>query len=902
MIFEELHALPRKHTGRHGTPDLLPYSHLADDGIIAQKDGSYLRSYLVRGPDLKSASFEDILALKHQGNHALARLEDGWMVQTDLVRFPSAEYLSSKALPDPVSQLIERERERHYRAEGAHLETAIYLSVTYRPPAKHESWFRRLFFVDAVTEDERALAYFIATTDTLTHDLSAGLDITPLDSGALLSFIQSSIIGEQVTVRPPKSLNYLDLFLGRWRLTTGTKPTIGGKHIRVVVPTGLPLESHGEVCGFLSELPFPYRYSIRAILLGTYNANKAIGIRRKHHHQKRERLWDFLSNTAGKQSNPQYLNEHAVDMAEDANEAVKEAESNAVRYAFTSIGVVLIGDVMAEVDEQAAYVRKLFSHHGFVARIEDFNTVEAWRSSLAGDGFSNIRRPLVNTMNFADLMPMTTLWTGDQYNPNPMYPSESPPMFYATSAGQTAFRFHPHVSDVGHGIIIGPIGSGKSTFIDFMIAQSFRIPDMQVFVFDKGYPSFILTKACGGQHWDLGNDPISAAPLINVDQDIEREWAHGYVSGLLRTALRRELQPIEDDAAWRALELLGRRPRHQRTMTALQINVQNDELKQALTRYTLKGPMGRYIDAHEDALLTERFITFEMETLQNNKALIPMLLYLFHRIEQRLDGRPTLVVIDEAWVALSKSFFGAKIEEWLRSWRKKNAAVWLATQSLDDLRRSDYRAVILESCHSQIYLGNPEAATHNIADIYRDFGLSDRQIQIIAEAVAKREYYLVSPNGRRLFDLALEPLTLSFVGASSKEDIKRARELMAEHGEGWPGHWLRERGVSGSAEEFEQLAGQQDAPITGHPCYLSQRQSHRGPHMNWRISHRPIFEIPGRGEFPTLNEHLWLIGGGSVLFVALCMYMRANHIQGQWGMATLYLMRDAWHAIIHPGG
>jgi type IV secretion system protein VirB4 len=803
MIFDELHALRRRPSNRHGTPDLLAYSHLVDDGIAALKDGSYLRSYLVQGPDLKSASFEEILALKHQGNHALARLDDGWMVQTDLVRFPSAEYLSSEAIPDPVSQLIERERERHYRAEGAHLETAIYLSVTYRPPARHESWFRRLFFDDAVTEDERVLAHFIATTDTLSHDLSAGLDITALNSGELLSFIQSSIIGEQVTVRPPKSLNYLDLFLGRWRLTTGTKPTIGGRHIRVVVPTGLPLESHGEVCSFLSELPFPYRYSIRAILLGTYNANKAIGERRKHHHQKRERLWDFLSNAAGKQSNPQYLNEHAVDMAEDANEAVKEAESNEVRYVYTTIGVVLIGDVMAEVDEQAAYVRKLFSHHNFVARIEDFNTVEAWRSSLAGDGFSNIRRPLVNTMNLADLMPMTTLWTGDLYNPNPMYPPKSPPFFYATSDGQTAFRFHPHVSDVGHGIIVGPIGAGKSTIIDFMIAQSFRIPDMQVFVFDKGYSSFILTKACGGQHWDLGNDMISAAPLINVDQDIEREWADGYVSALTRAALRRDLTPIEDDALWRALELLGRHPRHQRTITALQARVQNDELKQALTRYTLKGPMGRYIDDSEDALLTDRFITFEMETLQNNEALIPMLLYLFHRIEQRLDGRPTLVVIDEAWVALSKSFFGAKIEEWLRDWRKKNAAVWLATQSLDDLRRSEYRSVILESCHTKVYLPNPEAGTDNIADIYRDFRLSDRQIQIIAEAVAKREYYLVSHKGRRLIDLALEPATLSFVGASSKEHIRRVRELIAEHGARWAVYWLRERGLAEAADELE---------------------------------------------------------------------------------------------------
>ena len=230
---------------------------------------------------------------------------------------------------------------------------------------------------------------------------------------------------------------------------------------------------------------------------------------------------------------------------------------------------------------------------------------------------------------------------------------------------------------------------------------------------------------------------ISAAPLINVDQDVEREWAHGYVSGLSRIALRRDLTPVEDDAVWRALELLGRHPRHQRTITALQGTVQNDELKQALTRYTLKGPMGRYIDDSEDALLTARFRTFELETLQNSEALIPMLLYLFHRIEQRLDGRPTLIIVDEAWVALTKSFFGAKLEEWLRTCRKANAAVWLATQSLDDLRRSDYRSVILESCPSKIYLPNPEATTDNIADIYRDFGLSDRQIQIVAEAVAE---------------------------------------------------------------------------------------------------------------------------------------------------------------------
>jgi type IV secretion system protein VirB4 len=282
MIFDELRLLPRRPGDRYGTPELLPYSHLVGDGIAMLKDRSLMRSYQVRGPDLKSASPEELLALKHHGNHALLRFGDGWMIQTDLVRFYSADYIGSDAIPSPVGRLIEREREMHYRAEGAHLETAIYSSLTYRPPGRQDSFLRRLFLVDDLRDDERNFENFLATTDAFSHDLSTNLQFTPLDSGALLSFIQSAILGEQVTIRPPESLNYLDLFLGRRRLVTGTKPSIGGRAIRVVIPTGLPPESHAEVVAFLSELPFPYRYSIRAIMLGTHNAKKEIAGRRMH--------------------------------------------------------------------------------------------------------------------------------------------------------------------------------------------------------------------------------------------------------------------------------------------------------------------------------------------------------------------------------------------------------------------------------------------------------------------------------------------------------------------------------------------------------------------------------------------------------------------------------------------
>jgi type IV secretion system protein TrbE len=812
MIFDELRIERLPPEPKYSTPELLYYSHLVADGVIRLKDdASLMRTFRVRGPDLKSASDEERLALRHNGNRALTRLDDGWMVQTDLVRYPTEDYAAGGAFPDPVTRLIEHQREAQYRRQGAHFESAIYFTITYRPPGKGANFGRSLFFRDRMSAEDRNLQHFLTTTDTLTHDLSAQLQLDPLGSAALMSFVESEIIGEQVRMRAPQQFNYLDLWLGRHFLTKGTKPTIAGRHLRVVVPMGLPLESHAEVCEFLNELPFAYRYSIRGIMLGTHNARKIIGKRRTKHHNKRLRPWAFIKETTGAAANPNYINEHADKMAQDANVADAEVESNQVRGLYLTMAVVLIGENRGAIEDQAEYVRKTFSHRDFLARIETFNTIEAWRGTLAGDGWSNVRKMPVNSMNLSDLMPMTSLWTGDIYNPNPMYPPKTPPLFYATTTGQTPFRFHPHVSDVGHGVIIGPVGSGKSTLAAFIMAQAFRVPNMQVFAFDKGYSSFILTKACGGQHWDLGNDVINAAPLINIDQEVEREWAHGYVSNLIRIALTRDLTAREDDDVWQALVLLSGRPRHYRTMTALQTHVQNHDLKAALARYTLKGPMGRYLDANEDALLDARFVTFELETLRSSPAMVPVLLYLFHRVEQRLDGRPTLIIVDEAALLalLNNDMFGTKLEEWYRDNRRKNAAVWLCTQSLEDLRRSQYRSIILESATTKIFLPNPEARTENIAEIYRDFGLSSRQIEIIAdECVAKRDYYLVSTRGRRVFAPDLDPVTLSFVGASSKDDLRRTRELIAEYGESWPMEWLRERGLPDAARQLESTANQ----------------------------------------------------------------------------------------------
>jgi type IV secretion system protein VirB4 len=176
--------------------------------------------------------------------------------------------------------------------------------------------------------------------------------------------------------------------------------------------------------------------------------------------------------------------------------------------------------------------------------------------------------------------------------------------------------------------------------------------------------------------------------------------------------------------------------------------------------------------------------------------MIPVLLYLFRRFEKSLIGQPSLLVLDEAWVMLGHPVFRAKIREWLKVLRKANCAVVLATQSLSDAQNSGIMDVLVESCPTKILLPNHSARQENQYNLYVDIGLNSRQIEIVANAVPKRDYYIIAPEGRRLVQLALGPRTLAFIGASDKESVARIRQLVNEYGlESWPDAWLEERGI-----------------------------------------------------------------------------------------------------------
>ncbi|HWZ59906.1 MAG TPA: hypothetical protein VNW46_13105, partial [Gemmatimonadaceae bacterium] len=212
---------------------------------------------------------------------------------------------------------------------------------------------------------------------------------------------------------------------------------------------------------------------------------------------------------------------------------------------------------------------------------------------------------------------------------------------------------------------------------------------------------------------------------------------------------------------------------------------------------------GAILDGDADGLSggDRAFHTFELKHVmeRGDAVLVPLLLYLFHRIEQRLDGRPTLIVIEEMWAPLMRSVFAARVRRWLLSLRKDNAAVLLVAHGAEQVVEMPGGVVLADACPTRVFLPNADATSVGHLAAYGALGLGARECARLARAVPKRDYYMVTPRGRRLFDLALGPVALAVLGTPvgmTTGDVKRAVErVMAEHGRGWLGAWMSERGV-----------------------------------------------------------------------------------------------------------
>ncbi|WP_368508695.1 conjugal transfer protein TrbE [Bradyrhizobium lupini] len=792
--------------------DFLPWAALVDEGIVLNKDGSLQRTARFRGPDLDSSVPAELVAVASRLNNALRRLGSGWAVFVEAQRHSAGRY-PPDTFPDVASALVDAERKAQFEEAGSHYESSYYLTFLYLPPAESAAVAERLLYEgghrSAGADAREVLSGFVDRTNRVLQLVEGFMpECGWLDDEATLTYLHSTVSTKRHRVRVPEIPMYLDALLADQPLTGGLEPMLGDAHLRVLTVVGFPTTTTPGILDDLNRLAFPYRWSTRAIMIDKTDALKLLTRIRRQWFAKRKSITAILKEVMTNEAST-LLDTDAHNKAMDADHALQELGSDQIGEAFVTATVTVWDRDPHAADEKLRLVEKVIQGRDFTSMTETVNAVEAWLGSLPGQVYANVRQPPVSTLNLAHMIPLSAVWAGEVRD----HHFKAPPLFFGKTEGSTPFRFSLHVGDVGHTLVIGPTGAGKSVLLALMALQFRRYPAAQIFAFDFGGSIRAAAIAMGGDWHDLGGavggdsaEFVALQPLAHIEDIGERGWAADWIASIL-TRERIEVTPETKDHVWSALTSLASAPVRERTLTGLSVLLQSNALKRALQPYCLGGPFERLLDAEGERLGETSVQVFETDGLIGTGVAPAVLSYLFHRIEDRFDGRPTLLIIDEGWLALDDADFAGKLREWLKTLRKKNASVVFATQSLADIDGSAIAPAIIESCPTRILLPNDRAIEPQIMAVYRRFGLNDRQIEILARATPKRDYYCQSRRGNRLFELGLGEIALTFAAASSKTDQALIERVLEEHGrDDFVTGWLEARDLSWACNLIPQLA------------------------------------------------------------------------------------------------
>jgi type IV secretion system protein TrbE len=786
--------------------DHLPWAALVAPGVVLNKDGSFTTAFAFRGPDLESSTALELMAVRARLNNALRRLETGWCLHIEARRRRADPYPTG-SFSTLGARLVDEERRYLFERDEFAFETDYRGALTWLPPREEVRVLER-WLLDGLAQNgrdwrgslrsfsEEASAFLDLLSDTLPYARA-------LDDGELLTWLHRCVSNSSASVTPPDSPIFLDALLADQPLSGGLAPRLGDAALRVVSVRGLPSATRPGLLDALGELPFKLRWCARWISLSKADAELEIARIRKRWFAKRKGVGTLLREAITREETP-LVDTDACAKTGECDGALEALGAEACAFGYLTMTVSLLAESAEIADARAHHVEAALNARGLVAKREDFNAVEAWLGSLPGEPYADVRRPLVSTLNLADLLPASAVWAG----PAGDEALNGPPLAIARTAGASPFRMALHVGDVGHAMMVGPTGSGKSALLSFLALQWSRYPRARVVFFDKGRSARAATLAAGGAWRSLEAGQMTPLqPLARIDDPAELAWAAEWVLDLVCGAGVEET-PFRREAIWSALASLAQAPCSQRTLTVLCALLQDREAALAIEPFTLAGPWGALLDGAEQDHATSAFDTYELEALMAARApLAPTLTAMFHALERSFDGAPVLLVLDEAWLFLDQARFAAKIREWLKTLRKKRVAVVFATQSLDDIAASSIAASLIESCPTQIFLPNPRALEPASAELYRAFGLSDRQLELIAFAPPKRAYYWRQPHGQRLFELRLTGAALAICGASTPEDQALIDALVARSPAGaFARDFLKAKGYDHVDQAFDALA------------------------------------------------------------------------------------------------
>lgn len=759
----------------------LPYNFLIgkrNEGIVYLKPGALMRCYTFTCPDLGSASPESIAAISNYFNSAIKRLGDNWAVHFESRRQVTTEYPGTK-WENQLGFLIDSRRKDFFQHKCNHYKNYFFLTFTYQVKSDLTSKGSTLLYKADNSEGQgyynkenvrKELQFFRDRSDEVISYIKSRISIDPMDNNSVVSYIASSLSTKWKNRIAPSTPVFFDSFITDEDIETGTCIKIGDMYCPIVAIRDFPSETYPAIFDLLNKADIDYRWTTRWIGMDKVQSAKLIEKYQKRFNNSRKSWGQAFIEAAGNVSTDR-VDPAAIAFEEDTNAAKVNLSKDIVSFGYYTSCIEVWDKNYDVAIEKASYIASLINSTGFGAKIESSNSFQAWLGMLPGNNYSDVHKTILSSANCAHVIPLSSLWTGDMFN---RWTSEhlgcSAPLLVGTSH-RSPFFLNMNVGDLFHAFIFGPSGAGKSTFLCLLESQWLKYKDAQVIVLDKDKTARGVCIASGGSYVEPGADAFAFQPLKELDTEQDLTWACEFIE--LCLSEQKVVCNAEKSEAIRAalLQLRDTKSPERRDITSFQQYVQDEEIKIGIEPYTLDGQYGAIFDAHDTKLEMSNFIMIEMGILMKmGKACItPALMYLFKFIESRFakenddKGHPTLLVMDEAWVFLDNPYFARRIDDWLRTLRKKHVAVVFATQDVPSVAKSSISTTILSQCQTRFYLADPNAASDMLSQYYRTFGLSDSEIGALATGRMKRDYFYKSPNGARMFQLELDDFQLALL-------------------------------------------------------------------------------------------------------------------------------------------
>ena len=590
--------------------------------------------------------------------------------------------------------------------------------------------------------------------------LSPSFEIHRLSSEGLVTECHRCLSGDDTRVIPDGG--YICYALASGDIDMGFIPRFNDHFVYAVTISSFGPSVEVASGDFFNSLRDDCRWHMRYLPLSRAQSESKLKAIQRNWFSKRQGLSQFMPGGGGEDS-AAMEDPHAKAMQEETAEALGDVTSGVVRFGYLSNTILIRDHDMQRGRVRAQTILQRARESGFVGLIETMNAPSAMMGSLPGMGAANLRRLLVSSRVVSHLFPTTMPWAGDEVCPSKLFPKKSPPLMMVGGGGSTPFRLHLHHGDVGHCLVVGATGAGKSVLVGSLMMSWLRYQDSRIICFDVGRTHTQLTQHADGEHVNLGGQlSHQLQPLRYIDTDTDRLWAENWITALCSVA-NVEVTPAERNEIAHAITLVAATPMNQRTLTQLRVNLPS-RIAQVIASYTIEGQYGRIFDGvQEEDKIEARMRTFELSSILDlgEAVVAPLLMILFRQVERSLDGSPTLIIIEEAWAALMREEFSARMQQWLLTLRKQNGSVIIIAHNPVQIMQLPNASIITDSCPTRILLPNPEALSEEHASVYRFLDLTNREIQTIASATQKRDYYYKTPRGSRLFDLCL--------GAKAKE-------------------------------------------------------------------------------------------------------------------------------------